>query len=191
MGQPTDSKYKDWWGRGRGAQWAKTLQLSMRAWVHIPRSHLKLDVVVHICKPRISWLSSRHYLEQGGKWGPTAEVALQSLLIDVWNCWSCTSILQDHHYAYRERWIRTTFSKTSPQPCFFGDTATLSAIKAARPRCWQSNELSFRMLFSATSHYFTTHLKGDKIMGSFVASTYNVHFQVCLVAQLWNLSVLK
>lgn len=63
----------------------------------------------------------------------------QSLLIDVWNSWSCTSILQDHHYAYRERRIRTTFPKTAPQPCFCGDTAALSAMKTAKPRCWQSN----------------------------------------------------
>lgn len=124
--------------------------------------------------------------------GQQLRLLFQSLLIDVWDSWSCTSIRQDHHYAYRERRIRTTFPKIAAQPCFCGDTAThFQPWKPQDLGADKATELSFWMLCSTTSQYFTTYLKGDKIIGSFVSSTYNVHFQVCLVAQLWNLSVLK
>lgn len=71
------------------------------------------------------------------------------------------------------------------------DSDTFRHDRQQDPGADKATELSFRMLRSATSQYFTTYLKGDRIIGSFVSGTYNVHFQVCLGAQLRNLSELK
>lgn len=71
------------------------------------------------------------------------------------------------------------------------DSDTFGHDRQRDPGADKATELSFRVLCSAASQHFTTYLKGDKIIGSFVSGTYNVHFQVCLRAQLRNLTALK
>lgn len=54
----TDPQYSIIFGLGKMVQWIKYLA-SRRTEVQILKTHIKLDVVVHICNPSMLWLDQR------------------------------------------------------------------------------------------------------------------------------------